>query len=104
MQDYRGRLPAAESWESFRKEEEAAEKEGGQGSSDDQFAWLAETTAALRRVDPDGVRSGETYILLDYLEYHACNYPANVWLLVRAVGDVHREERQRMDADKCWFR
>ena len=59
-QDYRGRLPAAQSWATYlEEEEESAEKEGGHRSGDDQYAWLANTTASLRRVDPDSVQSGE---------------------------------------------
>ena len=60
VQEYRGRLPAAMSWATYQEEEESAEKEGGHRNSEDQYAWLANTTAALRRVDPDSVQSGET--------------------------------------------
>ena len=57
-QDYRGRLPAAESWRTYRAEEE---EEGGReaGPHDDVLALMDGATASLRSVDPDAVQSGE---------------------------------------------
>ena len=53
-QDYRGRLPAAESW---RRYQEGREANGG--DEDGGLAWVDGATAALQNVRPDGVQSGE---------------------------------------------
>ena len=64
VQDYRGRLPAAESWRRYQagREADGDEQDGG-------LAWVDGATAALQNVRPDGVQSGErmdlTLILIE---------------------------------------
>lgn len=53
-QDYRGRLPAAESWRRYQ-----AGREADGGDEDGGLAWVDGVTAALQNVRPDGVQSGE---------------------------------------------
>ena len=52
-QEYRARLPAAESWRRYH-----AEREADVGDEDAASAWVDGATAALQSVRPDGVQSG----------------------------------------------
>ena len=58
-QDYRGRLPAADSWSSFG---EGGDEQGGSegGPHEDVLALMDSTTASVRSVDPEVVQAGES--------------------------------------------
>ena len=53
-QEYRGRLPAVESWRRYQagRDADSRDEDGG-------LAWVDGATAALQSVRPDGVQSGE---------------------------------------------